>query len=329
MEFTGIREIRFGSPDMKLARRLFTDWGLEKRSDSSRRLEFTTGNGTRIVVRPTTSKDLPPSANPNSEFREFVLEAKSQRDVDRLADDLARDRTVTAGPDGAIHSVDDCGMHFGVIARQGGAPAAPKVVPLNSPGSRLRVDTVSPVYVGARPWQIGHIVFFVPDVRAAEAFYRERLGFWLSDRYVGGAGVFLRWARRSEHHNMFLLKSPTGLPALHHLAFEVSGQHEVFGGGLELARRGWETDVGPGRHPISSAYFWYFKNPLGGSIEYFCDPDYVTEHWKPRQFRLNRFSEWHLPKGIGSKPTDRMSPSLATARAIDTLLNKKPAPTAT
>jgi len=32
-----------------------------------------------------------------------------------------------------------------------------------------------------------------------------------------------------------------------------------------------------GRHPISSAYFWYFASPLGGMLEYFSNPDFVTE----------------------------------------------------
>jgi hypothetical protein len=100
----------------------------------------------------------------------------------------------------------------------------------------------------------------------AERLYRQRLGFWLTDRYVGGAGVFLRWARASEHHNLFLLKSRSGKTDLHHIAFEVRDVHEVFGGGREFTKRGWTTEVGPGRHPISSAYFWYFKNPLGGAI---------------------------------------------------------------
>ena len=165
--------------------------------------------------------------------------------------------------------------------------------------------------------KIGHIVFGVTDVKRAEAFYRDRLGFWLSDRYVGGAGVFLRWAKRSEHHNLFFMKSRTGVNHLHHVAFEVADVHEVFGGGLAFGKLGWSTEIGPGRHPISSAYFWYFKNPLGGAIEYFCDPDYVTERWKPRNFRVNRFSEWHLPTGLPSKPDGHVRPSLAAAKAID------------
>jgi catechol-2,3-dioxygenase len=163
---------------------------------------------------------------------------------------------------------------------------------------------------------MGHIVFTVPDTRVAERFYRQRLGFWLSDRYVGGAGVFLRWARKSEHHNLFFVKSRTGKTDLHHIAFEVRDVHEVFGGGLEFAKRGYTTEVGPGRHPISSAYFWYFKNPLGGAIEYFCDPDYVSEKWKPHNYRVNRFSEWHLNEGIELVDDGKIRPSLKAVKAM-------------
>jgi hypothetical protein len=104
--------------------------------------------------------------------------------------------------------------------------------------------------------------------------------------------------RFRSHHNLFLLQSREGKTAIDHVAFEVRDIHEVFGGGLYMQRRGWPTEAGPGRHPISSAYFWYFKSPCGGSVEYFGDSDYMTAAWKPRVYRANRFSEWHLADGV-------------------------------
>ena len=317
MDFTGIESVHFGSADMALSRRFFSDWGLTKISHSAKLLSFQTGNGAEVVVRDQHSALLAPALSEGAQFREFVLGVKTQRELDRLANDLARDRSVTVDGDGVAHSVDDSGIHFGLRLNRRKAIKPPMVVPRNAPGQRLRVDRVSAKYDGAQPWQMGHIVFFVPDTGEAERFYRQRLGFHLSDRYVGGAGVFLRWAQRSEHHNLFLLKSPTGKSALHHLAFEVRDQHEVFGGGLAFSKRGWPTQVGPGRHPISSAYFWYFQNPMGGGIEYFCDPDFVTEKWKPHQYRVNRFSEWHLPQGIVQIDDGKMRPSLATVKAMN------------
>ena len=52
-------------------------------------------------------------------------------------------------------------------------------------------------------------------------------------------------------------------------------------------------------------------------MEYFCDPDFVTEHWKPHQYRVNRFSEWHLAEGIPKPPVNAARPSLSAARAIE------------
>ena len=85
-----------------------------------------------------------------------------------------------------------------------------------------------------------------------------------------------------------------------HVAFTVRDLHEVIGGGLAMARHGWETQIGPGRHPISSALFWYFKSPAGALVEYYADEDVLTENWKPRDFTPSpaMFAEWAVTGGI-------------------------------
>lgn len=314
MAFIGIDSVTYGSPDLKEARKYFVDWGLKKIADSRSGITFETGIGSRIIVRPENAPTLRPRLEGGSNFREVIYGVASASELKGIADELSRDREVVRDTDGTLRTIDDSGINIGFRVwkhhreQRGGGTA------WNGPGSRTRIDQISPVYDCAKPFKMGHIVFFVPDTRVAEAFYRKRLGFWLSDRYVGGAGVFLRWAEKSEHHNLFFVRSRTGKTDLHHIAFEVRDVHEVFGGGLEFAKRGWTTDVGPGRHPISSAYFWYFKNPLGGAIEYFCDADYVTEAWQPNNYRVNRFSEWHLVDGIKQRDDGKIRPSLAAAK---------------
>ena len=60
---------------------------------------------------------------------------------------------------------------------------------------------------------------------------------------------------------MFLLQPPVPKRGLHHVAFAVRDIHEVFGGGLHISQCGWETELGPGRHPISSAIFLVREEP--------------------------------------------------------------------
>ena len=72
------------------------------------------------------------------------------------------------------------------------------------------------------------------------------------------------------------------------------------GVGMFLKERGWKTAIGPGRHKVSSAYFWYFDNPCGGEAEYFSDMDYVTAAWKPSKILAgpSNLAEWTMLDGI-------------------------------
>ena len=65
------------------------------------------------------------------------------------------------------------------------------VEPINQWGDARRIDSPSPVYDRAQPINVGHVVFFVEELAAVETFYREVLGFRVSDRYINRA-VFLR-----------------------------------------------------------------------------------------------------------------------------------------
>jgi hypothetical protein len=67
-----------------------------------------------------------------------------------------------------------------------------------------------------------------------------------------------------------------------------------------MTRQQWTTFIGPGRHPVSSAYFWYVNSPLGGAFEYYTNEDYLTEAWQPREMQhsLESFTEWAIEGGI-------------------------------
>ncbi len=315
MTFVGIDTVVYAADDMKLARRFFTDWGLKKTAATKTRTVFETAIGSEIVLYPPESKHLPPPARKGLGYRETIWGVSSWKHLKEIAAELSSDQELKVDDDGTIHAIDPSG--FGVGFRVWRRKRALKLdpTPYNSPAGRPRVDKVATFHKRGRPLRMGHVAFLVPDLKAAEHFYSKRLGFPVSDRYAGGSGVFLRHAQESDHHNLFFIHSKQGKTDFHHVAFEVQDIHEVFGGGLAFDRKGWPTEVGPGRHPISSAYFWYFKNPFGGAVEYFSDPDFVTEAWKPTAYRVNRFSEWHVVDGVGQAQDGRVRPSMAASEA--------------
>jgi catechol 2,3-dioxygenase-like lactoylglutathione lyase family enzyme len=314
MSFTGLFSTTYCAPNLKEAKKFFSDWGLRKVKDTPAGVVFETSLGCQVILRSPDSPLLPKPAKDGMNFREMVWGVSSKKRLKEIRDDLARDREVTSSEDGSIHTYDPAGIGLGF--RVWNPPKATEETsraPINSYDRTERIDEIGAVYQRAVPLRMGHIGFLVPNLEEEEKFYRERLGFWLSDRYVGGAAFFLRCAAESQHHNLFMIWSEAGVTRHHHTAYEVRDFHEVFGGGVAFDRKGWETEVGPGRHPISSAYFWYFKNPCEGAVEYYTDSDYLTADWKPHNYRVNRFSEWHLVDGIPLPQEQRVRPSMSAA----------------
>lgn len=304
MTLLGIDEITYGASDLDSCRRFFADWGLALVADRGARLVFETANGCKVIVADPDRVNLPLAMEPGPTLREVVWGVSDAAGLDDL-----RQRLI-----GQPGFVDDgrrigCTDPMGLALRfQIGAKRAVAAIGTrsNTWDQRQRIDQPSPVYERAAPVEVGHVVFFVSKLDETEAFYAT-LGFVTSDRYPGH-GVFMRCAQRGGHHDLFLLRRPggqtggrTGIQSgLNHVAFAVRDIHEVFGGGLHISRCGWTTQLGPGRHPISSAYFWYFKCPAGGLIEYYADADELTEAWQPREFAPGPtvFAEWAIAGGI-------------------------------
>jgi catechol-2,3-dioxygenase len=308
MRFVGIDSVVYRVEDMDLCHRFFDDWGLRtvKRTDDE--VVFETRQGPGVVLKNLHTQDFAfPSPQAGSSLSEVVWGVASRHDLDLVAEELARDRPVERAEDGSVHSVDPFGYGIGFTVWQHASLAPthnidPGATRTNFVGSRTRINEPAIHYARAEPTRIGHVVFeisSVDDLRKGEAFYLERLKFSASDRYTE-SGLFCRCAEESDHHNIALLTTRHKRTQFEHVAFEVRDIHEVFGGGLHFSRCGWETQLGPGRHPISSAYFWYFKNPAGGLIEYYADEDQLTAEWQAREFEPGPtvFAEWAVDGGL-------------------------------
>lgn len=302
MSVLGIDQITYGTDDLALSRRFFQDWGLALAKESADELVFECLNGCRVVVAAMDKAGLPPAIEEGPTLREVVWGVAGEADLARYADAIRNDTGFVDGEvEGArrIGCTDPNGLAVRLQVTRKRELTDIQSGVMNTWTSRTRVNLPAPIYERATPIEVGHVVFFVADVKAVEAFYASRFGFVSSDRYPG-RGAFMRCADEGGHHDLFLLQLPSGKRGINHVAFTVRDIHEVIGGGLQMSRCGWETQLGPGRHPISSALFWYFKNPAGALVEYYADEDVLTENWTPRDFEPGptMFAEWAIAGGI-------------------------------
>lgn len=297
MDVLGIDEITYGASDLPACKTFFLDWGLKLVDERDAALVFETMNGCRVIVRAADDPSLPPAIEAGPTLREVVWGLSSQEVLERFRGIVQGLPQPVSGP-GRIGCTDPNGLavRFQVSRKRDVEVECAK---MNTWSHRPRMNQRSPAYERAEPIEVGHVVFFVKDVAACEAFYCSNFGFVPSDRYPG-RGAFLRCANVGGHHDLFLLQTPDAKSGLNHVAFTVRDIHEVFGGGMQMARSGWDTQLGPGRHPISSAYFWYFRNPAGGLIEYYADEDQLDEQWEAREFEPGPtvFAEWAIEGGI-------------------------------
>lgn len=312
-------------------RRFFVDWGLKPLVDDAQMQVWETLNGAQVIVRKPDDATLPPPMEPGPTLREVVWGVRDSVSLEKVAKlalcprpdyivcyaNSSNEKNLPNSD--RVEMIDPHGLRL-VFQLSAKRETGIQGSPANPYGNTQRVDAPSPVYERATPVDIGHVVLFSDRVLEAEAFY-QKLGFVTSDRYPG-RGVFMRCSATGGHHDLFLLQLPNKPTGLNHVAFTVRDIHEVFGGGLHMSRCGWTTQLGPGRHPISSAYFWYFVNPCGGLIEYNADEDKLTDKWQARDFEPGPtvFAEWAIDGGLDGNT--RRQPNVAASGAF--LTEKKP-----
>jgi catechol 2,3-dioxygenase-like lactoylglutathione lyase family enzyme len=296
MNITNLECATFGVTDLDACRKFWTDFGLAETAAGDATI-FTCKNGGMVELRRADDPTLPAPIEPGATQREATFGVRSTADLDAIAAELERDRPVRIDKDGTVHATDPLGFAIAFRVRRSTPITAPELK-FNTPGRPDRINTRGQFFKSATPLEMTHTVFMIDEPDKVLPFYTERLGFIASDSYPGRA-YFLRGGASNHHHDLFLLNVGKKR-GFHHLAFELGSIHELFGGGLNMTRRGWRTALGPGRHPISSCYFWYFHSPCGGAAEYDFDSDLVDERWVPGKHPQTpeTFAEWCLAEGM-------------------------------
>src|SRR5262249_48925097 len=159
--------------------------------------------------------------------------------LDVIGAELLRDRAVKHMADGSIEAVDDMGFTLGfrVTVRRPIQLAGERV---NAPGdatSRGVNDVAVDDALPAKPRPLSHLVYFVPDVAKAEAFY-QRLGFRTTDRFTG-VGPFMQPAGMLDHHALFMIQTPPFMKGVEHFTFHLGGPTEVMHAGTRFVNKGY------------------------------------------------------------------------------------------
>ncbi len=141
-----------------------------------------------------------------------------------------------------------------------------------------------------QPRKLGHITLLVQNAKRTAAFYRDVLGFrvsnWVAESFV--------WMRCSPDHHGLAFAEAGGRVGLHHVAFEVLDFAALAHQGDHLMRHGYRLLYGPGRHGPGNNQFEYFRDPEGNIVEFMCDLEqiwdddtFVARVWDPKELWVN------------------------------------------
>jgi len=300
MDILGLESLTYGVEDMATCIRFNEDFGLEKVEAGANGATFRTVEGSTVILRNANDPSLPPAVTPGPQLRNVVWGVPEAKVLDQIGAELAKDRKVTRDADGTVWSTDPMGYTIGFrVTQLQEIQEAPILT--NVPGRPTRINGRFHFSEAPRVLHLGHIVFYTPNLEESWAFYRDRLGFKLSDTFVNGVGYFARTKLTHDHHSIFFLHLGD-MKGLNHASYQVRTFDDVATAGERLEKRGWKSLTGPGRHHIGSNYFWYFKSPCGGAVEYHADIDYLTDEWVPREweFRPDVAAAWDRGPGFGA-----------------------------
>jgi 2,3-dihydroxy-p-cumate/2,3-dihydroxybenzoate 3,4-dioxygenase len=144
--------------------------------------------------------------------------------------------------------------------------------------------------------EFGHVCLDAPDVRDAYRFWSKTFNAKVSD-WIGDGACLMRID--PVHHKLAVFQADE--PGLCHMNFQVAEIDDVFRNWHFLLDHGVTIEMGPGRHPQSTAVFLYFLGPEGFTYEYSFGVRRIEDdaEWTPRYFdpdELGSIDMWLGPQ---------------------------------
>lgn len=261
-------------PDLAVAHRFYSAFGLEVREEGNNLGLYTAGNAHRWAsISAGRQKRL-----------NYLSFGVFEDDFDRFKQHIEKQGQTLIDPPSAS------GSNGLWLRDHNGMLIELRVAEKTSPSSKSSVDNRSglPGVANApkrstvqvvRPRRMAHVLCFTVNIQEAINFYSRVLGLRMSDR--SGDGVcFMHGIHGSDHHLLAFAKS--NAPGLHHSSWDVGSIEEIGLGAMQMTDRGFSKGWGLGRHVLGSNYFHYVRDPWGSHCEYSSDIDYIPADcdWK-------------------------------------------------
>lgn len=254
-----VRDVQYATyrvPDLDLAERFLTDFGMVRASRTPQVLEMR-GAGSYPVIYRAELADKPG-------FAHIVFDGPGDK---TLKDPDGYEIRVVSG----VRKVSPLPLRT--------------ALEMNNPARRVRLNGGQrPPAAPAPILRMGHLIFKVSDINRSIAWYEGELGLKVSDAVYAGEEknkliAFMRCDRgreHTDHHTVGLAQVPPGAPlGVHHTSFETVDLDALGMGGEWLKAKGWEKQHvwGIGRHYLGSQVFDYWRDPFGNMVEHFADGD--------------------------------------------------------
>jgi len=222
----------------------------------------------------------------------------------------------TVADSGALAAAETELERSGISVRRGGPGEARsrrvrEFIAFDDPfGNRLELvsqqESITRPVAFTRPTGItefGHLCLDAPDVHEAYRFWRSRFNARVSD-WIGDAACLMRID--PVHHKLAVFRA--GRPGLCHMNFQVAAIDDVFRNWNFLVDQGVQIEMGPGRHPQSTAGFLYFLGPEGFTYEYSFGVRRIEDDaaWTPRTFDPDEPGSIDMWLGPVSRPSSQL-----------------------
>jgi extradiol dioxygenase len=137
---------------------------------------------------------------------------------------------------------------------------------------------------------LGHVVVAVKDVEETERFYRDVLGFRVSDYAIIGANRKMVFTHVNGRHHSFAFAALPVKKRITHWMMQVNTIEEVGRAYDHVRKLGIERTKELGTHMNDHMTSFYVRTPSGFAIEYGCGGREIDdEEWVVQQYRTGDF----------------------------------------